>query len=313
MFETDENATEELSFNVEQPADDVASEAEVKPEAESQPQAEAESEQSQDLEFNKADEDSNSGDDTKKNPAEEAFKRREKQRLEAERIAELKKQDEEAKAKAEKDKRENEMYAYYQKQSLGPAPDVNDEKYLNDDGYIDTNKFSEDLIAYNSQLPKSADSHEYKGKDEQQMQQEAKLHVIKHDDAEVKKVIPNYNNVISSSDNFLGSLIEGANAETLNNAIAEVVQMHDGMGLNYAKIKASLSVKGAQKEFLQAIKDNNLTSPYDKAKFFQGLQSDYFDKPLKGRTSNGTTPLPNVKTNGGSATNSGIEKYGKFS
>ena len=59
------------------------------------------------------------------------------------------------KAKAEKDKRENEMYAYYQKQTLGPAPDVNDDKYLNDDGYIDTNKFSEDLLAYNNQLPKS--------------------------------------------------------------------------------------------------------------------------------------------------------------
>lgn len=313
MFETDENATEELSFNVEQPTDGVAPEVEVKPEAESQPQAEAESKQSQDLEFNKADEDSNSGDDTKKNPAEEAFKRRERQRLEAERIAELKKQDDEAKAKAEKDKRENDMYAYYQKQKLGPMPDVNDDKYLKDDGYIDTGKFSEDLLAYNSQLPQSTDNQEYQAKKPEELQHQAKLHVIKHDDKEAKEVIPNYNNVISSSDNFLGSLIEGTSADTFNDAIADVVQMHDGMGLNYAKIKASLSVKGAQERFLQAIKDNNLTSPYDKAKFFQGLQSDYFDKPLKKRSGNSTTPLPNVKTNGGSTTNSGIENYGSFS
>ena len=100
MFETDENATEELSFNIEQPANGVAPEAEVKPEVEIQPQDEAEGEQSQDLEFNNSDEDSSSGDDTKKNPAEEAFKRRERHRLEAERIAELKKQDDEAESKS---------------------------------------------------------------------------------------------------------------------------------------------------------------------------------------------------------------------
>ncbi len=313
MFETDEKATEELVFNIEQPADDVASEAEVKQEAESQPQAEAESEQSQELEFNEADDNSNSEDNTKKNQAAEAFKRREQKRLEAERIAELKKQDDEARDKADRRKRESEMYAYYQTQKLGPMPDVNDDKYLTEDGEIDTKRFSEDLLAYNSQLPKSTDDLEYKAKDDQQMQYEAKLHVIKHDDKEVKEVIPNYNNVISSSDKFLGSLIEGTSADTFNDAIADVVQMHDGMGLNYAKIKASLSVKGAQERFLQAIKDNNLTSPYDKARFFQGLQSDYFDKPLKKRAGNNTTPLPNVKTNGGSTTDSGIEKYGSFS
>lgn len=316
MFETDESATEELVFNIEQPSDDVASEEEVSTEAESQPQVEAESQQTQELEVKEPVDISDGDENTEKQKAADtAYKlRAEKRRKqEAEKLAELKANEEASKVKADKDKRDAEMYEYYRRQQLGPKPDINDDKYLNDDGSINSEQFATDIIDYNSKIPESTESQGYQAKTQEQMQLEAQLHVVKNDTDDVKSVLPNYNKVMESSDRFLETLGD-VKASEMNDFIAGIVHSHEGMGLNYAKVKASLSVKGAQNELLEARNTGSLNTPYAQAKFFKELQSKYFDNPVKKKKSNNTTPPPNVNTNGGAAfDNDGLEKYGNYS
>lgn len=285
MIETDAiNTNDEIEFNFPEPDEAVAAESEEQTDQEAKPQAESDVNTSEDSSSIEADINTESDEHTKKQKAAEAYKAREAKRKarEAELLAKQKADDEAKAAELESKKIDDAIKADYFDRQRGPMPDVNDDKYLNDDGTINNSLYNQDTISWHNSAPKQQSQEEVTTKTDEQRMQEARLQASMESDVEeVKSLVKNFDKYSEGADKFLGDMYPGANLNDVKKYISYLAISSDG-DLNSAKIQTALSNPKAQKDFKEAFSSGVFNgTQYSQIKFLEKLQSKYFDEPMK--------------------------------